>query len=228
MRKPKILMIEDETDVYLTNKEHFESKGYEVSYADTFANARFQLEEHAPDIILLDVLLPDGNGFDLCREIRGKSNVPIIYLTCRDENESIVKGLLEGGDDYVTKPYDLNVLEARVAAQLRRAGTLSAGRIELPPLMIDLLSGETILSGESIHLTQKELQLLACFALNAGRRLCCEQICRQAWGSNDASSKQSIAVHVTGLRKKLRLGDDSFFELRSTGKEEYLFSKIRY
>ncbi len=228
MKKSKILMVEDDTDIFLVNREFFEGKGYEVVHAASLSEACFQVEEHAPDIVLLDVMLPDGMGWDFCAELRNRSRVPVIYLTSRDENESIVKGLLGGADDYVTKPYSLEVLHARVIAQLRRAGVFTAGKIELPPLEIDLLSGEAVLCGRQICFTQKELQLLSCFVLFAGQRLSSQEICRRAWGSSHTGLKQSLAVHVTNLRKKINLDENSYFELKSTGKGEYIFSKIRY
>lgn len=221
-------MIEDEADVLLLNKEYLEGIGYQVLGVQTLEMARFHLDEQLPDLILLDVMLPDGMGWDFCTEIRKKTNAPVIFLTARDESESVVKGLLQGGDDYITKPYDLNVLGARVAAQLRRAGNLSAGKIELPPLVIDLLSGEVTLDGESIPMTQKEIQLLACFVLFSGRRLSCEEIYRHAWGGNMQGVSNTIAVHVAKLRRKLKLDEGSWFELKSSGKEEYIFSKVRY
>ncbi|SMP66583.1 response regulator transcription factor [Anoxynatronum buryatiense] len=228
MKSVKLLLIEDESDVLEINREYFEGKGYETFCAATLAKARFLLEEHAPDLILLDVMMPDGSGFDFCAELRQKTNAPIIFLTCRDENESVVKGLLQGGDDYVTKPYDLNILNARVAAQLRRAGIMTAGKIELPPLTIDFLSGEATLNGERIPLTQKELQLLGCFALFAGRRLSFEEIYRRAWGEMSPGATGTIKTHVANLRKKLKLDDNGWFELVSSGRNEYIFSKVRY
>lgn len=228
MKKIKLLMVEDEADVLEINREYLEGKGYEAVCANTLAMARFLLEEHAPDLILLDVMMPDGSGFDFCAELRQKTNAPIIFLTCRDENESVVKGLLQGGDDYVTKPYDLSILSARVAAQLRRAGITTAGKIELAPLVIDFLSGEATLDGERISLTQKELQLLGCFALFVGRRLTCEEIYRRAWGETSPGASGSIKTHVANLRKKLKLDAGSWFELVSSGRGEYIFSKVRY
>lgn len=228
MKRAKLLLVEDEADVLEINRGYFEGKGYEIICAATLAQARFHLEEHSPDLILLDVMMPDGSGFAFCAELRQKTNAPVIFLTCRDENESVVKGLLQGGDDYVTKPYDLNVLSARVAAQLRRAGVMTAGKVELFPLTIDFLSGEATLDGERIPLTQKELQLLGCFALFAGRRLSYAEIYRRAWGGSSPGAARTIAVHVANLRKKLGADGAGWFELTNSGKEEYIFSKVRY
>ena len=210
------------------NHKYLKIITYDTVRAMTLEQARFQLEEHAPDLILLDVMLPDGMGWDFCVELREKTNAPIIYLTCRDENESVVKGLLRGGDDYVTKPCDLNVLGARVAAQLRRAGIITERKIELPPLVIDLLSGEVTLSGEPVYLTKKEFQLLTCFAQFPGKRLAREEIYRRAWGETAVDSSRTITVHITNLRKKLKMDDCGWFEIKSTYKEEYMFSKVRY
>ncbi|SCL91828.1 Phosphate regulon transcriptional regulatory protein PhoB [Sporanaerobacter sp. PP17-6a] len=217
-------------NVLFMNREYLENEGYDVVSASTIAQARFLLEEHAPDLILLDVMLPDGLGWDYCIELRKKTNAPIIYLTGRDENESVVKGLLRGGDDYVTKPYDMNVLGARIAAQLRRAGITAERILELPPLVIDTLTGEVTLSGSPVSLTKKELQLLICFVQFPGQRLSREEIYRRAWGESADNTSRTITVHITNLRKKLGMGveRDGWFEIRSSGKEGYIFSKVRY
>jgi DNA-binding response OmpR family regulator len=227
MNKARILIIEDDADVRKINQEYFEERGFKVATAASLAAARLKLEKSSPDIILLDVMMPDGLGWDFCKELRKKSAIPVIYLTCRDENESIVRGLLQGGDDYVTKPYDLDVLGARVAAMLRRAGTKAVTKIKMPPLYIDLSNGEVILSGERINLTKKEFQLLSYFALNAGQRLGCEEIFRHAWGDVTVSPN-TIAVHITSLRKKMKFDEAGWFEFRNTGNGEYIFSQLRY
>lgn len=227
MKKAKIMMIDDETDILKINKVFLEGQGYETVGATTLNEARLLLEEHAPDLILLDVMMPDGLGWEFCAELRRKTSAPIIFLTSRDESESVIKGLMQGGDDYIAKPYDPNVLGARVMAQLRRSGVASAGKVELPPLYIDLLTRETILSGESILLTQKELQLLACFVIFAGRRLSCDDIYQRAWGE-PPGSPHTISVHASNLRKKLKLDDGGYFELRNAGGGKFIFSKVRY
>ena len=116
-----ILLVEDDTDIMRINREFLEHEGYTVHCADSVQAASFQLEESIPDLVLLDVMLPDGNGMDFCRLLREKTQAPVIFLTARDESDSVIMGFRNGGDDYITKPYDLNVLKARIEAQLRRS-----------------------------------------------------------------------------------------------------------
>ncbi len=228
MNKITILLVDDEVNVLSMNEEFLESEGYHVICASNIAQARFLLEEYAPNLILLDVMLPDGLGWDFCEEVRKQTNAPIIYLTSRDEHESVVKGLLRGGDDYITKPYDMRVLSARVMAQLRRAGVRTERILELPPLVIDTISTEATISGKPLYLTKKELQLLVCFVQFHGQRLSHEEIYRRAWNENSDDTSRTITVHIANLRKKLNIEPELVFEIRSSGKEGYIFSKVRY
>lgn len=228
MRKPHILTVEDEQKVSSFNKEYLEGQGYEVSVAETLSNARFLLEEYTPDLILLDVMLPDGLGFDFCAELRQKTSAPIIFLTSRDENESIVKGFMQGGDDYIAKPYDLTILGARVAAQLRRKGIEFAGKLELPPMSIDVLSGIVTLNEKQILLPPKEMQLLCCLALSAGQRVSGEELYRRTWGTEQGDWKNIVSVNISRLRKHLELDHGSVFEISSTKQMEYVLRKVRF
>ena len=228
MKQATLLLIEDEMDVLEINREYFEGKGYRIVCASTLSQARFQMEEHAPDLILLDVMMPDGSGFNFCTELRQKTNAPIIFLTCRHENENVINGLLKGGDDYVTKPYDLDILGARVTALLRRRGNTAAGILELPPLTVDFLSGEAVLDGVRTALTQKELQLLGCFVIYAGQRLTFEDIYSRAWGEPSPGVSDTVKAHVSNLRRKMKFDENGWFELSSPRKNEYIFSKVRY
>ena len=223
----KLLMVENESDVLEINREFLEGKGYDVICASTLSKARFCVEEYSPDLILLDMIMPDGSGFDFCAEIRQKTSAPIILLSYPEDKDNIIEGLLKGGDDYISKPWDLNILSAKVTAQLRRAGNMNSGKITLQPLTVDLLAGEAILDGERIALTQKELQLLGYFALFARRRLHVDDIYHRVWGETSTGAAGVIKTHVSNIRKKLRMDDGGWFELVSTGKNEYIFSKIR-
>ena len=223
----RILVVDDESDILALNKRRFEAQGYEVMTAASVRQAKAAIEEWPPDLILLDVLLPDGSGFDFCRELRSATTAPILYLTCVDSDSGIIHGLTEGGDDYMTKPYNLDVLSARVHALLRRSERSGVGRVSLPPLEIDLVTGRARLNGEDLLLSPKELQLLAYLASNVGRGFSADELYKAVWG--DASDvPTTVKVHISKLRKKLNLDGVSPFDLTLTANHEYMLLKIRY
>lgn len=230
MCKERILLVEDEPDILAVNRKHLAAQGYEVFCARTLAEARAVLWEHPLDLIVLDVLMPDGSGYDFCAEVRRTNTVRIIYLTCMDKDGDQLRGLSEGGDVYLTKPYSLDVLSGNVMSQLRRGGFTNAGRIEVPPLTVDLLSGKAALWGEDISLAPKELQLLACLAANLGHSFTPAELYETVWGkAADASALHNVYSRMTNLKKKLRLDDNSPFELRSArDRSSYKLLKVRY
>lgn len=229
VRKPIVLMVEDEDDVLALNARHLEELGCEVLSARTLAEARASLWERPPDLVLLDVRMPDGSGCDFCAEIRQVTTAPILYLTCMTEDEHIVHGLNAGGDDYIAKPYRLDVLAARVTAHLRRRGFAALGRIEMPPLVVELISGRATLDGEAISLSPKELQLLAFFMENAGQAFSEEELYAALWDAGSPPHTKTVRTHISRMRKKLRLDDDdSAFELFFTPDGRYLFQKVRF
>ena len=226
MNQPKILLIEDEADILIRNKNHLKQEGYAVDCAASLAEARLLLNRAPPDLVLLDVMLPDGSGYDFCAEIRAVTAAPVIYLTCLDKNEEIVRGLHSGADDYITKPFDLTVLSARIIAQLRRAGQQGAGRIVIPPLTIDLQKGIAVLAGEVIVLPQKELQILTFFASHPGREFTAEQIYEAVWGDCPEAMGNTVKTRISSLRKKLRLDEEgSPFEIRYPRGRGYVFMR---
>ena len=135
---------------------------------------------------------------------------------------------MQGGDDYIAKPYDLRILGARIAAQLRRKGIEFAGRIELPPMSIDVLSGIVTLEGRQVSLPPKELQLLCCLALSAGQRISGEELYRRTWGTEQGDWKSIVPVNISRLRKRIGLDDASVFEISNTKQMEYVLRKIRF
>lgn len=228
MRKPRILMVEDEPTILKANAEYFEAQGYEVVMAASLSAAHAALQESPPDVILLDVMLGDGSGFDFCSAARRQTSAPIIYLTALDGHEDEERGFALGGDDYVVKPYRLNILAARVAALLRRTGIASGGRLELPPLSVDTKTGLCQLSGRDIKLSQMELRLLYFFMENFGKRLDRDVIYESVWGLPALEGTHTVKEHVYRLRKKLDMASpDSYFQITSEG-GAYLFGKVRY
>ncbi|MDR0890287.1 MAG: response regulator transcription factor [Oscillospiraceae bacterium] len=223
----KILLVEDDCDVLANNTAFLQSAGFDTCAAATLAEARKRLED-APDLILLDVMLPDGMGWDFAAEIRAKTSAPIVYLTCRDENESVVKGLTAGGDDYIVKPYDMQVLLSRIRSVLRRTGLDCGDVISVPPLSIDMLAGTAALAGETIPLAPREIQLLACLAKQAGRAVSSEELYRRVWGKTVPGYAHTVSVYASALRKKLRLAENGLFEIRAVSGQEYILSKTVY
>lgn len=229
VRRATILMVEDEPDILKSNREYLAARQYQVISANTVEEARRLFRQHRPDLVLLDVMLPDGNGFDFCREIRLNAAIPVIYLTGLGGSDDIIRGLALGGSDYIVKPYDMKVLEARIAAKLRDVGQFVSGRlIELPPLRVNLITGEATLEGLQVRLSQKELQLLAFFVDHAGQRLSREKLYEAVWGATPNNSTHTVTEHVHRLKKKLKMDEDTCaFRLVAEG-PDYLFCKVKY
>lgn len=223
-----ILLVEDDSDIMRINQNFLEKEGYTVHCADSVQQAAFLLEECAPDLVLLDVMLPDGDGMDFCKILRQKTQAPVIFLTARDENDDVIKGFRSGGDDYITKPYDLNVLKARIEAQLRRNARPEAQhpRIELPDLTIDLFSRTAELDGNVCFLPQRELQILYLLASRIGARISYQEIYETIYGCDVEDSKNTIRVNISRLKKHLAMDDMSTYEIALTADGEYVLHRV--
>ena len=208
-RKKRIFFVED--DVSLINGLSFALKkqGYETDIARTSMEARKLWEKGTYDLVILDVSLPDGSGYDLCRLIRETSKVPIVFLTAADEETDIIMGLDIGGDDYITKPFKLAVFLSRVNALLRRSENfegdsardtwLSSGGI-----MVNRLEGQVYKDGVQIGLTAGEYKLLCLFMENPDRVLSPEQILGRLWDSEENYINSStLTVYIRRLRAKI-------------------------
>jgi two-component system response regulator RegX3 len=205
----RILLIEDEESISEPLERALEREGFDVTTAATAADGRSQLGEIGPDLVLLDVMLPDGDGRDLLREIRSTSRTPVVMLTARGEELERVLGLELGADDYVTKPFSAAELAARVRAVLRRtdASSTDAGAVlEAGDVRMELDKHLATQSGDRLELTVKEFELLRMLLENAGRLVRREQLIREVWDTNWFGSTKTLDVHVSALRKKL--GDD--------------------
>ena len=223
-----ILLVEDDSDIMRINKTFLENEGYTVHCADSVKSAAFMLEECLPELVLLDVMLPDGNGMDFCKILRQKTQAPVIFLTARDENDSIIMGFRSGGDDYITKPYDLNVLKARIEALLRRSSTQSPQnpKIELPFLTIDLFTGTVTLDNKIYSIPQRELQILYLLASRAGTRMSYKDIYKTIYGCDVEDSKNTIRVNISRLKKHICMDDMSTYEIASTYEGEYVLRRV--
>jgi two-component system, OmpR family, response regulator RegX3 len=202
----KILVVEDEASFsdalsYVLTKE-----GYEVVVADTGDGAIAIFDKVGADLVLLDLMLPGLSGTEVCRQLRGRSNVPIIMLTAKDTEVDKVVGLELGADDYVTKPYSKAELIARIKAVLRRQSDLSESIdpvLVAGPVRIDVERHQVNVNNESISLPLKEFELLEFLVRNSGRVLTRAQLIDRVWGSDYFGDTKTLDVHVKRLRAKI-------------------------
>jgi two-component system response regulator RegX3 len=202
-----ILMVEDERSITEPLAEALAREGFDTEVAGTVAEALELARRVEPDLVLLDVMLPDGSGYDVARELRAGSGVPIIMLTARGEETDRVVGLELGADDYVVKPFSAREVVARIRAVLRRAGDGAAARgggaIDIGPLQLDRARRSATLDGEELDLTRKEFELLELLMSEAGSVITRERLIDEVWDVNWFGSTKTLDVHVSGLRRKL-------------------------
>lgn len=210
-KRRRILLVEDEESITVPLSEALGREGFETSVAGSAAAALDLAKQVRPDLVLLDVMLPDGSGFDVARELRRDSQVPIIMLTARGEEADRVAGLELGADDYVVKPFSARELVARVRAVLRRTAEAGerrvAGAIAIGEVRLDADRRSTTFQGNKLELSRKEFDLLRLLMENAGSVVTRERLIDEVWDTNWFGSTKTLDVHVSGLRKKL--GDDS-------------------
>ena len=208
MSRPKrmILLVEDETSITEPLAEALRREGFETDVAGTVAEA-LELARRDPDLVLLDLMLPDGSGFDVCRELRKHSQVPIIMLTARGEEADRVVGLELGADDYVVKPFSAREVVARIRAVLRRSDAPEQADdrpLEVGELRLDPARHEATLEGKALELSRKEFELLQLLMRNAGSVVTRERLIDEVWDPNWFGSTKTLDVHVSGIRRKLR------------------------
>ncbi len=206
MLRRRILLIEDEESISEPLAAALEREGFDVLVAATAAEGRKLFRERAPDLVLLDVMLPDGDGKDVLRDIRSASRTPVIMVTARGEELQRVLGLELGADDYVTKPFSAAELAARVRAVLRRADTpaLAGGdALQVGEIRMALDKHEVNCDGKAVDLTVKEFEVLRLLLENAGKVVRREQLIREVWDTSWFGSTKTLDVHVSALRKKL-------------------------
>ncbi len=205
-----ILLVEDDPDTARSLTKALESTGYRVTAVDTGNEARSIIEHMHPDLILLDLMLPDTDGLVLTTALKQLTNAPIIICSARQQQVDRVLGLKLGADDFVAKPFDLDELEARIEAVLRRASRVrevpaaSADQIHVDELLIAQSRGTVTLAGQIVHLTPTEYRLLVALASRPDEVLSREALGQLVWGYQDVGTGHLIDVHIGRLRLKLR------------------------
>lgn len=201
----RILVIDDETQITRVLRAALSAQRYDVRTANDPEEALRVFEDWNPDLIVTDLMMPDMSGVDICRAIRRKSQTPILVLSVRDQERSKVEALDAGADDYVTKPFSIQELLARVRAHLRRAPErVENAAIDDGDFSIDPAAHTVALSGRPVHLTPREFDLLLFFARNPGKVLTHRVLLSTVWGAQSAQQNEYLRVFVGQLRKKLQ------------------------
>lgn len=201
----KILIVEDDSIIAGTLKNHLCQWGFEVRCIEDFKNVLEETADFTPHLILLDIILPFFNGFHWCQRIREFSKVPIIFLSSASDNMNIVMAMNMGGDDFIEKPFDLNVLTAKIQALLRRSYSFqgNVNVIEHQGLLLNLSDATVLYEGEKIDLTKNEYRILQCLMERAGKIVSREDIITKLWEDDSFIDDNTLTVNMTSLRKKL-------------------------
>jgi len=210
--KGNILVVDDEQQITRVLKTTLSSQGYGVRTAGDGEEALLAMQEWPPDLVITDLRMPNLGGIELCRQIRAKSRVPIIVLSVKGEERIKVDALDAGADDYVTKPFSVNEILARVRAALRRAAAPEEAEeavIEAGDFRVDIPGRSVRVKGREVHLTPKEFDLLVFLAKHAGKVLTHRTLLSAVWGANSVEQPEYLRVFVGHLRKKLESDENS-------------------
>jgi len=201
--KQRVLVVDDEPQFLRALSTNLRGAGYDVDTAATAAAALAAAPLRPPDAVILDLLLPDGSGRDVCRELRTWTQAPIILVSAVGDDDEKIAALDAGADDYVTKPFAIGELLARLRAVLRRSGSPEQPVVDVGPIRVDLEKSSVTLDGELVHLTPHEFKILRLLALNEGKLLTHRAILREVWGPSYGDESNYLHVYVSQLRRKL-------------------------
>lgn len=222
----KILVVDDELNICELLKLYLENEGYTVFTANDGQAAVTAFQQKAPDLVLLDIMLPKMDGWQVCREIRKTSSAPIIMLTAKGDTDSKVMGLKTGADDYITKPFEMKEVLARIEAVLRRtsgvAAEKKARRLVFDKLIIDMDAFELTVDGKKVDTPPKEMELLYHLASSPNRVYTRNQLLDEVWGFDYFGDSRTVDVHIKRLREKLE-GVSDQWELKTVWGVGYKF-----
>lgn len=201
----KILIVEDDQTISVELKNHINAWGYEAKCVENFQNVLLEFAAFNPHIILLDISLPFYNGYHWCTEIRKLSKVPIIFISSASDNMNIVMALSQGGDEFVSKPFDLNVLTVKIKALLRRTYDFagSSDLIEHNGVILDIGKSVVSCNGNHIELSKNELRILQILFENNGKAVSRDDIIKRLWETDSYIDDNTLTVNMTRLRKRL-------------------------
>ncbi len=202
----RLLLVEDDKTIALGLEYSLTQDGFDVTVCYSASSAIEKISTEDFDIALLDIALPDGNGYDICRKIKEKSDIPIIFLTARDDEGSVVMGLDIGADDYITKPFRIRELQSRIRSVLRRSRKTSGGDtvVNYGNVAVNITQGKVTKNGRDVFLTALEYRLLLTLINNEGRILTRNQLLESIWDvSGDFVNDNTLTVYIKRLREKI-------------------------
>ncbi len=226
--KPTILIVEDEISVANANRRMLARRGYEVLVAVTAEEAYRCLEHELPDLLILDVSLPDGSGYDICHWFRERSDHPVLFLSGKTQTEDRMEGILRGGDYYLTKPYVFEelfvvcqrLLQRHIHTKNRHEQLTS---IRKGALVLDLSRGKALVDGTDAELTPKEFSILKLLVQNEGRELSAHELYETVWGAPSVNDTRTIRKHIFNLRAKINAENCNDYDIVSTYGRGYAF-----
>ncbi|HEV3231662.1 MAG TPA: response regulator transcription factor [Candidatus Dormibacteraeota bacterium] len=204
----RILVVDDDQKIAGTIRRALVFEGYEVDVANDGVSALRQMREQAPDLVILDVMMPAMDGVEVCRRIRAEGATPVLMVTAKDTTEDRVLGLDSGADDYVVKPFSYDELQARVRALLRRSGPQQQSMLRYADLGLDLLTREVTRGDRQVELTVKEFELLTYLMRNPRQVLTRGKILDAVWGYDFGAASNAVDVYIGYLRRKLESGGE--------------------
>lgn len=219
-----ILLVEDDKNIQRINRRILEREGFQVLCAGTLSEARELLQTHTPDVLVLDIMLPDGSGLSFCEKVRPTTSAPVLFLTALDEKSEIIEGLVAGGNDYITKPYDVDEFVARVKAQLRfveitRREMEQTKILKREPLVLDTVALRAFLNGQDMLLTAREFSVLLYLLRHEGSTLPAAKIYEEIWKQPMSGNSSALWKCMSRLKNKLAVsnGKVSLMNFRNEG-----------
>ena len=226
-KQQTVLIADDEAQIREILSIYFQKEGFKIIEAADGAEALAKVSATKPDIIILDIMMPILDGLEVCKQVRKMSDIPIIMLTAKDEDDDRILGLEIGADDYITKPFNSREVVARVKAVLRRTGTSIADKgneiLEFPDLMINLSEYRTVAFGKEVTFTAKEMELLWCLASHPGIVFSRNQLLESIWGYTYYGDTRTVDTHIKRVRHKLNIPKDSTWDILTVWGVGYKF-----
>lgn len=220
-----LLLVDDDPNILKINRDYFESCGFSVITCENAQQAFTYVEKFPVDCVILDIMMPGVDGFELCRRFKAHITAPVIFLTSFTEKEYLYQGFSFGGDDFLTKPCDLRELEIRVNARIAQAssGKLRTERLEYPPLIIDIGTRQALVDDKPVALTAYEFDILYLLARSPKHVFSPQAIYREVWKMPDLESAQTVKVHVARMRHKLEAACPGRAFIGTSWKQGYRF-----